>query len=239
MQLTDDQNLFQTILSAPMGICLLDAATLKAEIVNDKFLEIAGKPREAIVGKWYWEPFAEARPYYEAALAGVAQTGEAFYANEVQLMLIRHGQEEDIFVTFVYAPVKDTAGVVQKVAVWVLENTHQVNEREKIAAAKAAIQRERDRLREFFMQAPAGICILAGPDLVFELANPLYQQLFTGRDVLEKRLLEALPEVSGSQLAARLSAVLRLGDLSELDLPKTQPERVAYLKSTLAAGSTT
>jgi PAS domain S-box-containing protein len=215
MQLTDDQNLFQTILSAPMGICLLDAATLRAEIVNDKFLEIAGKPREAIVDKWYWEPFAEARPYYEVALAGVAQTGEPFYANEVELMLVRHGREEHIFVTFVYAPVKDTNGKVQKVAVWVLENTHQVNEREKIAAAKAAIQRERDRLREFFMQAPAGICILAGTDLVFELANPLYQQLFTGRDVLGKRLLEALPEVSGSPIWDILQDVYRTGKTYE------------------------
>jgi PAS domain S-box-containing protein len=198
-----------------MGICLLDAATLKAEIVNDKFLEIAGKPRAAIMGKWYWEPFAEARSYYEAALAGVVQTGEPFYANEVQLMLIRNGREENIFVTFVYAPVKDNNGIVRKVAVWVLENTHQVNEREKVAAAKAAVQGERDRLREFFMQAPAGICILAGTELVFELANPLYQQLFTGRDVLGKPLLEALPEVSGSAIWDILQEVYQTGKTFE------------------------
>jgi PAS domain S-box-containing protein len=215
MQLTNDTNLFQTILSAPIGICLLDAATLTAEIVNDKFLEIAGKPREAIVGHWYWEPFAEVRPYYEAALAGVATTGEAFYANEVQLMLIRHGREENIFVTFVYAPVKDEKGAVRKVAVWVLENTHQVNEREKIAAAKAALQAERDRLREFFMQAPAGICILSGTELVFELANPLYQQLFTGRDIVGKPLLEALPEVGGTPIWDILQDVYRTGKTFE------------------------
>lgn len=198
-----------------MGICLLDAATLKAEMVNDKFLEIAGKSRDAIVGKWYWEPFAEARPYYEAALAGVAKTGEPFYANEVQLMLIRHGREENIFVTFVYAPVKDEDGLVQKVAVWVLENTHQVNEREKMAAAKAALQGERDRLREFFMQAPAGICILGGTELVFELANPLYQQLFTRRDVLGKPLLEALPEIIGTPIWDILQNVYRTGETYE------------------------
>ncbi|UOE52858.1 PAS domain-containing protein [Mucilaginibacter sp. SMC90] len=33
-------------------------------MLNDKFLEIAGKPKEAIIGKWYWETFAEARTYY-------------------------------------------------------------------------------------------------------------------------------------------------------------------------------
>jgi PAS domain S-box-containing protein len=215
MQLTDDESLFQTILSAPIGICLLDAATLHAEVVNDKFLEIAGKPRDTIIGKWYWEPFAEAKPYYEAALARVAETGEPFHANEVQLMLIRNGLEENVFVTFVYAPVKDQKGAVQKVAVWVLENTHQVIEREKIAAAKAALQTERDRLREFFMQAPAGICILSGPKLIFELANPLYQQLFPGRHLLGKPLLEALPELSGAPIWDILQDVYYTGKTFE------------------------
>lgn len=200
MHFTDDQNLFETISSAPIGICLLDADTLHAEIVNDKFLEIAGKPRESIIGKWYWEPFAEARSYYEDALATVAKSGEPFNANEVELMLIRNGREENIFVTFIYSPVKDKNGVVRKVAVWVMENTHQVNEREKLAIAKSALQAERDRLREFFLVAPAGICILSGIDLQFELVNPLYQQLFPGRKLVGRPLLEAVPEVSGAPI---------------------------------------
>ena len=142
------------MLNAPIGICILDAGTLTAEIVNDKFLEVAGKPYEAIFGQFYWDAFAEARVYYEAALSGVVQTGEAYYADEVELMLVRHGKEEMIFVTFVYSPVKDDAGRVTKVAVWVLENTLQVAERQKVEAARAAIQQERDRLKRFFMQAP-------------------------------------------------------------------------------------
>jgi hypothetical protein len=109
MQLTDGKDLRNTVLNAPIGICLLDAATLVAEIVNDKFLEVAGKPYGAIFGQFYWDAFAEARPYYEAALTGVVQTGEAYYADEVELMLIRQGREEMIFVTFVYAPIKNEA----------------------------------------------------------------------------------------------------------------------------------
>src|ERR1700749_1995921 len=126
MTLQDNEQLKTIVESAPIGICILDAVSFTAELLNDKFLEIAGKPKEAIIGKWYWEPFAEARQYYEEALIGVAKTGEAYYADEVELMLIRHGREEMIFVTFVYAPVKNKAGKVTKVAVWVLENTKQV-----------------------------------------------------------------------------------------------------------------
>src|ERR1700733_2815718 len=106
-QLPDGKDLNKIVLYAPIGICLLNADTLVAEIVNDKFLEVAGKPYDAIFGQFYWDAFAEARPYYEAALNGVVRTGEAYYANEVELMLIRHDREENIFVTFVYAPVKD------------------------------------------------------------------------------------------------------------------------------------
>ncbi|QKJ32891.1 PAS domain-containing protein [Mucilaginibacter mali] len=227
MQLTDGENLYQTVLSAPIGICILNAATLTAEIVNDKFIGIAGKPKEAILNKWYWEPFAEARPYYEAALAGVVETGEPYYADEVELMLIRHGREEWIFVTFVYAPVKNSAGEVVKVAVWVLENTRQVIERQRAETAKAAMQKERDRFNSFMMQAPAGICVLNGPDLVYEFANPSYQQLLPGRILLGRPIFEVLPEIAGTPIASILHQVYTTGEMAvikELLIPLADHE---------------
>src|ERR1700749_1141042 len=129
MHLPDGKALNKIVLLAPIGICILNADTLVAEIVNDKFLEIAGKPYDAIFGQFYWDAFAEARSYYEAALADVVKTGKTYYADEGELMLIRNGKEEMIFVTFVYSPIANEAGEVSKVAVWVLENTKQVTER--------------------------------------------------------------------------------------------------------------
>jgi PAS domain S-box-containing protein len=126
------QLLRDLVLSAPIGISILNAADLVIETVNDVFIEVAGKTYEQLIGQHYWVPFAEVAPYYADALSRVAQEGEAFSINEVEMMLIRHGQEELIYVTFVYMPIKDTAGRVQKVAVWVLENTHQVSQRRKI-----------------------------------------------------------------------------------------------------------
>src|ERR1700754_5336755 len=60
---------------------------------------------------------------------------------------------------------------------------------------RTLMETQRDRLKRFFLQAPAGICILDGPDFVFELVNPPYQQLFPNRELLGKPLLEALPEL--------------------------------------------
>jgi PAS domain S-box-containing protein len=215
MQFSAEDDLQITVRHAPIGICILNATTLIAEIVNDKFLEVAGKPYEAIFGQFYWDSFAEARLYYEAALNSVVETGEAYYANEVEIMLIRHGKEEMIFVTFVYAPVKDAKGKAVKVAVWVLENTRQVAERQKAEAARIAFQQERDRLKSFFMQAPAGICILDGPELVYELVNPAYQQLLPERVLLNRPLFEALPELIDTPLQEILLNVYRTGQIYE------------------------
>jgi len=227
MQLTDGEDLQNAVLCAPIGICILNATTLIAEIVNDKFLEVAGKPYGAIHGQFYWDAFAEARPYYEGALTGVVRTGEAYYADEVELMLIRHGREEIIFVTFVYSPVKDKAGKVSKVAVWVLENTKQVEERQRVETTRAIVQKERDHLTRFFMQAPAGICVLKGPDLVFELVNPTYQRLLPGRKLLGRPIFEALPELVGQELQKVMMNVYRTGEpyeINELLIPVAEQE---------------
>ncbi len=129
-----EQNIRNMILEAPIGICVLDAATLIREIVNDSFIEIAGKPLywKQFAGKFYWNTFAEARPYYEAALQKVVEDGTPYFANEVELMLIRHDKQENVFVTFVYAPIKNVEGKVNKIAVWVLDNTQQVITRREI-----------------------------------------------------------------------------------------------------------
>jgi PAS domain S-box-containing protein len=131
-----EERLHDMILQSPIGVCLIDAPSLVSEIVNVSFIEVAGKPYDAIAGHYYWDTFAEAKPYYEAALKQVVEEGITYHANEVELMLVRHGKEENIFVTFIYAPLKDADGKVKKVAVWVLENTQQVNARQKIAEAE-------------------------------------------------------------------------------------------------------
>lgn len=123
MLITPGDDLPQILLTAPIGICILDAATFTCEVVNQKFLEIAGKPHEAIAGKYYWDSFAEVRTMYEPVLNNVVATGNTYTATEIEMVLIRHGQPETIFVSFVYAPIKNKQGKVVKAAVWAIENT--------------------------------------------------------------------------------------------------------------------
>jgi signal transduction histidine kinase len=62
-------------------------------------------------------------------------------------------------------------------------------------AAEAEAEAQRRRLARFFRQAPAAICVLDGPDLVYELVNPGYQQFFPGRELVGRPLREAAPEL--------------------------------------------
>jgi PAS domain S-box-containing protein len=66
----------------------------------------------------------------------------------------------------------------------------------RVQARTRLVREQGQRLERLFMQAPAAICILAGPELVYELVNPVYQQLFPDRHLLGQRLLDALPELA-------------------------------------------
>src|SRR5712691_4279691 len=71
---------------------------------------------------------------------------------------------------------------------------------------------ERSNLYTLFMQAPAIICLLRGPDHVFDLVNPLYRQLFGDRELLGKPVREAIPELEGQGFFELLDHVFRTGE---------------------------
>ena len=80
--------------------------------------------------------------------------------------------------------------------------------------AKVARDAERQRvyLSELFARAPAGIAVVTGPQHVFEMVNPTYDQ-FTGlRDVIGKPLVEALPELRDQVFPSMLDRVYRTGE---------------------------
>jgi signal transduction histidine kinase len=91
----------------------------------------------------------------------------------------------------------------------VQERTHELEQ------AQAEALRQRDRLARLFMQAPAAICILDGPELVYELVNPSYQQLFPGRWLLGRPILDALPEIEGNAVYTIFRQVYEQGGTHE------------------------
>ncbi|WP_185816904.1 PAS domain-containing protein [Hymenobacter metallilatus] len=71
---------------------------------------------------------------------------------------------------------------------------------------------QRRLLETLFMEAPAPIAILDGPDWTFQLVNPAYQRIFPGRELLAKPVLEAMPELAGTTIIDSLRQVYHTGE---------------------------
>jgi PAS domain S-box-containing protein len=88
-------------------------------------------------------------------------------------------------------------------------------------ARKADVEREQllrevqaanDRMRDIFQQAPAFMCVLRGPDHVFEMINDRYLQLVGNRNPVGQPVREALPEIAGQGFFELLDRVYRTGE---------------------------
>ena len=81
-------------------------------------------------------------------------------------------------------------------------------DRERLVARERAADA---RLRLLFNEAPASIAVLRGPELIFELANPLYCQLVGRDNLLGRRAREALPELGEQGIWDLFDAVYASG----------------------------
>jgi signal transduction histidine kinase len=67
------------------------------------------------------------------------------------------------------------------------------------------------RLQSVFSQAPVAICILSGPEHVFEQANDYYQRLVGLRPLLGLTIRQAFPELASQGIYELLDGVLETG----------------------------
>ncbi|MGE6355992.1 PAS domain-containing sensor histidine kinase [Flavobacterium sp. NPDC079362] len=206
MNIDNQQELYILVMNAPVGICVLDSQTLKAEIVNDSFTAVAGKPREAILGNFYWDTFPEARSTYENALAAAISDGNPYTASEAERQVIRHGTQQTVYMTLVYAPLKDTAGEVKKVAVWVMDHTMKVNQRQKAEESEKFA-------RTIFYNSPVAKLVYTGPEMVLREANEKMLEIL-GRDpsIIGMPIMDAVPELRETHLPACYHNVLTSGE---------------------------
>lgn len=78
--------------------------------------------------------------------------------------------------------------------------------------SEAALAEERSKLTVLFRETPAALALLKGPELTFEMINPVYQALFPDREILGKPLLEAVPELEGQPYVQHLRNVRDTGE---------------------------
>ncbi|HEX7037943.1 MAG TPA: ATP-binding protein, partial [Pseudomonadales bacterium] len=84
--------------------------------------------------------------------------------------------------------------------------------REAIETANRELEVRNRFMIELFERSPSSMAVLRGPQHVFEMANASYLRLVGHRDILQKPLLEALPELEGQAVVEGLDDVLRTGE---------------------------
>lgn len=131
-----EANFRNLVASAPVGICIVTKENNQVEVANDQFLQLIGRKRSELENKPYWEALKEAEDFYAPILQNVFGSGIAYTGSEHKVALIRNGIQEDVYVSFVYEPIRDENNAVTKVMMVAIDVTPQVLDRRKIEEAE-------------------------------------------------------------------------------------------------------
>ena len=172
-------------------------------IYNDAYAGVAGDRHPGLLGAKVREGWPEVADFNDHVLR-TGLTGKTLALRDFEMALNRSGRPDRLWLNLDYSPVFDESGRPAGVLAIVVETTTRVLA-ERGAAAEAA------RQRRMFEQAPGFICILQGPDHIFEFVNDAFKDLFGNRDVLGKPLVAALGNL-GEQYPAILDRVYTLGE---------------------------
>ncbi|MGI4865398.1 MAG: PAS domain-containing protein [Janthinobacterium lividum] len=211
------EELFRT---APAGIAIFDGPEWVCQFANPGYQAMF--PGRQLLGKRLVDALPEvADQPLVATLHHVYDTGEPFQTSEMLLPMARaeDGPIEDKYFDLSYLVRRNEAGQIDGFVTYAHDVTEQVH-------ARREREDQRQRLQRLFMEAPAAICILSGPDLVYELVNSDYQALFPGRELLGKPILAALPEIADNAVYATLRQVYDMGRTHEeqaLLIPLARP----------------
>ncbi|MCC6791471.1 MAG: PAS domain-containing protein [Thermomicrobiales bacterium] len=178
-------------------ICLYNDA-YRASLGPEKHPAILGR-RGRDAWPEIWEIIG---PQIELVMRG---EGATWHENQL-VPIIRHGELQEVYWTYSYGPIDDPTAPsgVGGVLVVCTETTEQV-------LAEQRRQAEIERLRSLFAQAPGFMCVLRGPDHIFELANAAYRTLAGDRAMIGKCVRDALPEVADQGYIALLDQVYASG----------------------------
>ncbi|RYE36997.1 MAG: PAS domain S-box protein [Sphingobacteriaceae bacterium] len=129
----ENENKLRSIINqAPVGICVIMAHNLTVVEVNDNYLQMIGRERDQLQNKTIWEAVPEAAESYASILQNVITAGEAYKGTEHKITLIKQGLPEQLYVNFVYEPLRLLDGTVNAVMVVCTDVSEQVLARKKV-----------------------------------------------------------------------------------------------------------
>jgi PAS domain S-box-containing protein len=223
--------------SLPVLIWTANAAGNR-DYFNSRWLAFTGKPQAEQTG-WQWADSLHPDDYLRVVEAWqqCVASGEPY---QVEYRLRRHdGQYRWILVRAV-----PRRNANQQITMWVGGATDIHEQRQMVQELLTANEQQaslsdqayqlyqkaegqRETYESLFMQAPAMICILRGPEHRYEFVNPAYQELFPHRQLVGHTVAETVPEVKDQGIIDILDNVYRTGETFYGNELKMQLERDA------------
>jgi len=218
---------FETLIrTSPSFMCILSGPDYVFEHANEQYLKLVGG--RDILGK----KLADALPEIKAQgfieiLDQVRTTGNPFIGKEVEIFLQTSPDSrlEKRYLDFVYKLDRTAQGESRIVA-------HGLDVTEK-TLSRTEIENERENFRNLFRQTPEMVCILSGPNHLFEFVNEAHIKVL-GFDATGREVREAQPE--SVEIHGILDNVYLTGKTAELfEIPVTVSDRLRYFNLTYAA----
>lgn len=204
----DHQNetLFKTFLESTHNGLVLKVESLSFLIfaAGDDYLQMTGLHRDDIVGKDIADlPFSLFHPSTRLVLAGVLQHKQK--ATLTPYFLMPAGDRHRVYVSVTISPVLNDGGEVAFLIYTVIDiDTYMRKAEEKV---------NRNYFMQLIDQAPVGICILRGKELVVESANNMMLELLDkSAAILNLPLRIALPELEDQPFLKLLDDVYTWGE---------------------------
>lgn len=225
---------FETIFNClPTPLLVMDT-DFAIVALNQAFLESAKTSAQAVVGRNIFDAFPAAqdsRGILEQSLKRARDDGIADVVPLVSYRCPNDSRGEEHVWSCTHIPVRGENGQIA----YVLKNAQDIS---GIAAAKGfeglpsagrtgeffpaggnlevlnqSLITTVQHLRRLVMQAPSFMCILRGPELVFELVNIAFSMLAGGRDLIGKTLREGLPECESQEYPRILENIFKTGEV--------------------------
>lgn len=129
----NERNFRNTILKAPVAICILKGPDFVVEIANDRMLELWGTTGETVFHKPIFEGMPEIREQgFETLLKKVYNTGHSVAIQEYPVQLPRDGNFQQEYVSFLYEAEIDSQGKITGIIAVAVIVTAQVVARRQI-----------------------------------------------------------------------------------------------------------
>ena len=198
------------VLQAPVAICVLRGKDYVIETINESMFEMWDRTLEETINKPVFDVLPELRDQgIKELLDNVYTTGKRFVAEELPIQLKRKGKLENVFIKFIYEPLREVDETISGVMALAHEITEQVLSRKKIEESEI-------KFRTLIEDAPVATCLFTGREMRIEVANDkIISYWGKGKNVIGKTLADVVPELKEQPFLKILDEVFTTGKAYE------------------------